>query len=117
VADSKADGQGRRVGRPTVTPYRPRDDRVPVDLCDLVDRHISRATESDPALRRYRLVLRELCAVGMVLAFCGTALLLGIIAVVRLVGLSPWVAGGLGLLGTVTAVGVGRLRAARDREP
>jgi hypothetical protein len=115
VADSKTGGRSGQSSRPTMPPYRPRDDQVPIGLCDLADRHLSRATESDQVLRRYLFLLLGLCGMGIVLMIGAAALLLGIITAVRFAGLSPWTAGGLGLTGTATAIAVGRLRAARRR--
>lgn len=114
MANSRAGGRSRQAGRPPVSRYRPRDSRAPVDGYDLVDRHLSRATESNAMLRRYRLFLRELCIVGVVLACCGTVLTLGIVAAVRLAGLPPWVAGTLGLMGTGTTVAVAAAKARRQ---
>jgi len=90
----------------------------------LLDRHLVRATGSDQALNRYRGLLRELCLLALVLTLGCAVLVIGIVVVIRVVDLSPWVAGGVGVMGAGTAVAIGRVRdrrgsrtAARGRIP
>jgi hypothetical protein len=98
-------------------PYRPRDDRVPSDLRDLLDRHMCRATESDAALRRYCQLIRDLCLAAVVVAFCGAAIAIGLTLVLRSASAPPWLAGALGLVSTATAAVGLRRRALRRRRP
>jgi hypothetical protein len=101
-------GDTGTIGAPVA--HHPRDDEGPKDWLDLLDRHLSRATESEVALKRYRLLLRDSFLVGLTL-FAASGLLVHSAELGRLVSGSPWHAAGLG----VGVTGAAALRLAYRR--
>lgn len=82
-------------------PYRPRDNRSPRNLLDAVERFVSRAIDSDETLGRcLRLMGRVTLLAGLLILGLMT-LVVGIVVAIKLSGLSPWIAGGIGITGTV----------------
>jgi hypothetical protein len=94
--------------RPGLTGYRPRDELVPANLLDSLDRHISAATETESSLLRYLKLLHfgrstALLLVGALLIGC-LMFGAGISAAVMIAGLRPWTAIGAGATGSATLV-------------
>lgn len=93
--------------------YRPRDDRPPEHNQDLIDRHVSRATESDSMSKRYILLIREFRNLIWIIVFSVLLLAGGISAAVAVAGVSPWVATGAAVAGAGTATVIGARVAGR----
>jgi hypothetical protein len=98
-----------------------REDRPPVSVRDLVDRHLCRATDSDVFLRRYRRLLRDVCiavAALLTILFC-VAALLGVLVMVTDRSLGLWMVsalGGTGVLGVSARMAITRRRRTTPRE-
>jgi hypothetical protein len=88
--------------------YHPRDQLPPTNVADVVDRNISRATETDDVLRRYLVLLRfarstMLLVVSIVLG-CILIFWAGVALAVVLAGLHIWLACGVGAGGTFACI-------------
>jgi hypothetical protein len=88
--------------------YRPRDQFSPVNGVDSLDRHISRATETDESLQRYLKLLRfarsaSLQITGLILVSC-LIFGAGVGGAIVIAGIRPLVALGVGAGGSATFI-------------
>lgn len=109
------DGHGQRARtRPTAsgsqgsTSYHPRDQYRPANITDAVDRHVSRATETEDALQRYLRLLRftrsTTLLIFLVTFVPGVIFAAGIAMAVAYAGLRPMEALGVGLGGSAASI-------------
>jgi acetyltransferase-like isoleucine patch superfamily enzyme len=94
------------VGKPNAAaaasqPYRPRDDRSPRDILDAGERFVSRAIDSEEMLGRSLRFMGWVTLLAGMLMLGLVTLVVGIAVAVKMSGLSPWIAGGIGITGTV----------------
>jgi len=90
------------------TSYRPRDQYRPANVTDAVDRHVSRATETDDSLHRYLRLLRfgrsTALLIGLVLLVGVAIFASGIEVAVAYAGLRPKEALGVGAVGSAAFI-------------
>ncbi len=87
------------VQQPLSPPYRPRDDQGPKDILDMLDRHISRATDDEKMLKRYRELGRSVVWWTLSLMLPGSILGASVAMALSFAGINPWVAIGSGAAG------------------
>jgi hypothetical protein len=87
------------VQQPSSPPYRPRDDQGPKDILDMLDRHISRATDDEKMLKRYRELGRSVVGWTLSLMLPWSILGAGVAIALSVAGINPWVAIGSGAAG------------------
>ena len=88
--------------------YRPRDQYRPANVTDAVDRHLSRATETEDALQRYLRLLRFTRSTTLLIVLVtfvpGVIFAAGIATAVAYAGLHPMEALGVGLGGSAASI-------------
>ena len=82
------------------TSYRPRDGDPPVDITDAIDRHVSRATETDELLQRYLRLLRFGRTTVLLIVLTILIFVAGVGVAVVYAGLDPMETLGFGLGGS-----------------
>lgn len=89
------------------TGYRPRDRYRPANITDSVDRHVSRATETEDSLQRYLRLLRfgrsTTLLIVLVIFVPGVIFASGVATAVAYAGLRPMEAVGVGLGGSAAS--------------
>jgi len=93
--------------RSEVAELRPRVHTRPHDVLDVLDRHLTSATESDAALGRYLTVVRMFRnTVALWIGIPCAIWVAGVLVAIRC-GVPPWTAAGLGLGGPAVTTVVG----------
>lgn len=110
--------RGGRRERASVPPYRPRDRRPPINFLDFLDRHLSRATESDKGRDRYLgIITRLTISIGAVVVVGVLVLFGGGMLVLQIAYLPHWLAGlaGTGSIALTVAIALKRRRRILER--